>query len=65
MQVIETSGVGSGMIMSFALDLAIETDLSNMNWKGMPRVSDKGGNRKGSGISHSWIVIIPHRSFPY
>lgn len=41
MLVIETSGVGSGMIMSFALDLAIETDLSNMNWKGMPRVIDK------------------------
>jgi hypothetical protein len=31
MKVTETWGVGSVMIMSFDLDLAIETDLSSMN----------------------------------
>ena len=41
MKATETWGVGSGMIMSFAKDLAIETDLSIMRWKRMPRVSAK------------------------
>jgi hypothetical protein len=34
-------------IMSFDLDLAIETDLSSMNWKRMPTVSTTGRKLKG------------------